>query len=96
VVRCPLPPSPRVDWNFRTPRLVLATTILIEEEAHPCHGPPGGPCRPEELVLGLAAFCARSDVTAGEVVLHVFPFGGVRAGVEMLSKLRDGTWPQLY
>jgi hypothetical protein len=47
-------------------------------------------------VLGLAAFCARSDVTAGEVVLHVFPFGGVRAGVEMLSKLRDGTWPQLY
>ena len=48
---------------------------------------------PEELVLALAAYCEQAYVPEGEVVVHVFPFGGVRQSAEMLGRLRRGDWP---
>eukprot|EP01046_Picozoa_sp_COSAG06_P035437 COSAG06_NODE_3811_length_4884_cov_11.896134_1_plen_76_part_00 len=48
---------------------------------------------PEELVLALAAYCEQAYVPEGEVVVHVFPFGGVRQSAEMLGRLRKGDWP---
>ena len=48
---------------------------------------------PEELVLSLAAYCGRAEVEPGEVVTHVFPFGGVRAGVRMIGAMAEGSWP---
>jgi len=50
---------------------------------------------PEELVLALAAYCERDGVTAGEVALHFFPFGGLPKTLELTSSLSDGSWPQL-
>ena len=57
-----------------------------------CNGD-GAPVWPEELVLALAAYCEQAVTAPGEIVLHVFPFGGVRAGVEMVAQLSDGRWP---
>lgn len=48
---------------------------------------------PEELVLALAAYCEQACVPEGEVIVHVFPFGGVKQSVEMLGRLRTGDWP---
>ena len=48
---------------------------------------------PEEMVLALAAYCEQASVPVGEVIVHAFPFGGVRPAVEMLGKLRSGDWP---
>jgi hypothetical protein len=48
---------------------------------------------PEELVLALAAYCEQSQSLPGEIVLHVYPFGGVRDSTEMLKRLSAGTWP---
>ncbi len=48
---------------------------------------------PEELVLALGAYCEQACVPEGEVIVHVFPFGGVRQSVEMLERLRSGDWP---
>jgi len=50
---------------------------------------------PEELVLALAGYCDREKVAPGEVVLHLFPFGGLPLTFELTRKLRDGTWPPL-
>lgn len=48
---------------------------------------------PEELVLALAAYCEQANVPQGEVIVHVFPFGGVRQSMEMVGRLRSGEWP---
>lgn len=50
---------------------------------------------PEELVLALAGYCDREQVPLGEVVLHVFPFGGLQLAFELTTKLSEGTWPPL-
>ena len=48
---------------------------------------------PEELCLALAAYCERERLGAGEVVLHLYPFGGVESGLRMLQRMADGVWP---
>ena len=48
---------------------------------------------PEELVLALAHYCEKVHAAPGEIVLHVFPFGGARQGVDMIEQLRKGAWP---
>eukprot|EP00931_Biecheleriopsis_adriatica_P104880 TRINITY_DN79494_c0_g1_i1.p1 TRINITY_DN79494_c0_g1~~TRINITY_DN79494_c0_g1_i1.p1 ORF type:complete len:496 (-),score=40.71 TRINITY_DN79494_c0_g1_i1:9-1496(-) len=50
---------------------------------------------PEELVLTLALFCERQQIPKGEVNLHMFPFGGISKTVDLVKRLRAGTWPEI-
>lgn len=48
---------------------------------------------PEELVLALAAYVEREQLPEGEVVLHLYPFGGVDRSLQLLRDMAEGAWP---
>lgn len=59
------------------------------------HTEPSAVVWPEELVTTIAAYCHHENVPAGEVMFHVFPFGGLAKTLELVSMLQDGSWPKL-
>eukprot|EP00933_Yihiella_yeosuensis_P073866 TRINITY_DN82647_c0_g1_i1.p1 TRINITY_DN82647_c0_g1~~TRINITY_DN82647_c0_g1_i1.p1 ORF type:complete len:123 (+),score=23.09 TRINITY_DN82647_c0_g1_i1:38-406(+) len=48
---------------------------------------------PQDLVLSLAALCELDKTEPGEIVVHLFPFGGLPQSLSMASALRNGDWP---
>lgn len=49
---------------------------------------------PEDTILSIVAYCEHSGVQSDEVMLHIFPFGGLSRTCDLIAQLQGGTWPK--
>ena len=104
-VSCPPSPDRRTSVPRRAAEVPAAAATATPTETDVAEKPTKTPAakpkppleivEPTELVEALANYCEDEGLGDDDVVLHMYPFGGLTRTLRLMAGLRDGTWPVL-